>query len=107
MSYSAAHVETVYKGTPHYCYPADVFFAVLEYYAFDAGANIKTQARDNLRLLAGSKLRELIYSQVGYDPTKRMQSGFEKWHARIALNYQSALKAISTFSTRPTPSSMS
>jgi hypothetical protein len=63
---------------------------VLEYYAFDAGANCQVEARDNFRTLAGSKLREMIYNQVGYDPsgTKR----FAKWHERIALNYQSAPK---------------
>jgi hypothetical protein len=50
--------------------------------------------RDNFRLLAGSKLRELIYSQVGYDPTKVNAKRFEKWHERIALNYQSAPKGF-------------
>lgn len=80
-----AHYEIQYKGTVNYCYPADVCIAVLEYYAFDVG---KTQARDNFRILAGSKLRELIYSQVGYDPTGRHK--FDKWHERIALNFQSA-----------------
>jgi hypothetical protein len=90
VSYPAAHVEAIYKGTTHYCYPADVCLSVLEYYAFDAGPNVQTQARDNFRLLAGSKLRELIYSQVGYDPSKKHAKRFEKWHERIALNYQSA-----------------
>ncbi len=93
-SYAAAHVEVVHRGTIHYCYPADVCLAVLEYYAFDAGANCQPQARDNFRLLAGSKLRELIYSQVGYDPTKTNTKRFEKWHERIALNYQSAPKGF-------------
>jgi hypothetical protein len=64
----------------------------LEYYALDAGPNTQPQARDNFRLLAGSKLRELIYSQVGYDPTRINTKRFEKWHERIALNYQSAPK---------------
>lgn len=62
--------------------------AVLEYYAFDAGQNCQPEARDNFRLLAGSKLRELIYSQLGYDPTGKDR--FKSWHDRIALNYQSA-----------------
>lgn len=94
-TYSTAHVEVVHRGTTHYCYPADVCLAVLEYYAFDAGSNTQPQARDNFRLLAGSKLRELIYSQVGYDPTKTNTKRFEKWHERIALNYQSAPKVFS------------
>jgi hypothetical protein len=86
----AAHIEIVHKGTRHYCYPAEICLAILEYYGFDAGANCQPQARDNFRLLAGSKLREMIYSQVGYDPTGAKSHRFEKWHERIALNYQSA-----------------
>jgi hypothetical protein len=62
----------------------------LEYYALDAGPNTQPQARDNFRLLAGSKPRELIYSH--YDPTRINTKRFEKWHERIALNYQSAPK---------------
>lgn len=92
VSYPVAHVEATHKGTTHYCYPADICLAVLEYYAFDAGANCQPQARENFRLLAGSKLRELIYSYAGYDPTKKNAKRFEKWHERIALNFQSAPK---------------
>ena len=86
------HIEVTHKGQVHYCYPSDVCLAILEYYAFDAGQNLQTQARDNFRLLAGSKLKELIYSQVGYDPTGKQTKKFDKWHERIALNYKSAPK---------------
>lgn len=94
--YSApnAHVEVIHAGRMHYCYPAEVCLAVLEYYAFDAGPNCQPEARDNFRMLAGSKLREMIYSQVGYDPTGQNASKFDKWHERIALNYQSAPKGF-------------
>lgn len=85
-----AHIEIDHKGQTHYCYPADVCLAVLEYYAFDAGQNCQPQARDNFRILAGSKLRDLIYAQVGYDPTGAHVNKFRDWHERIALNYQSA-----------------
>lgn len=85
-----AHIEIPHKGITHFCYPAEVCLAVLEYYAFDAGANTQEQARANFRLLAGSKLRDMIYSRVGYDPTGRNR--FEKWHERLELNYQSAPK---------------
>jgi hypothetical protein len=61
-------------------------------YAFDAGVNCQPEARDNFRLLAGSKLRELIYSQLGYDPTGKLADRFKNWHDRIAINYQSAPK---------------
>jgi hypothetical protein len=90
--YQTAHVEAQHRGIAYYCYPADVCLAILEYYAFDAGANCQRQARDNFRLLAGSKLRELIYSYVGYDPTQLHAQRFANWHDRIALNYQSAPK---------------
>lgn len=93
-SSSTAHFEISHRGTTHYCYPAEICLAVLEYYAFDAGANCQPEARNNFRLLAGSKLRDLIYSQVGYDPTGRYQDRFAKWHERLALNYQSAPKGF-------------
>lgn len=86
----AAHVELAHKGIKHYCYPAEICLAVLEYYAFDAGENCQPEARANFRLLAGSKLRDMIYSSVGYDPTGEKR--FDKWHERIALNYKSAPK---------------
>lgn len=89
---SAPHIEVGHAGRIHYCYPDRVCLAILEYYAFDAGANCQKEARDNFRLLAGSKLRELIYSQVGYDPNGVHTNKFEKWHERVALNYQSAPK---------------
>jgi hypothetical protein len=89
-SANAAHMEIVHAGRTHYCYPVEICLAVLEYYAFDAGANCQEPARDNFRLLAGSKLRELIYSQLGYDPDGRLSDRFKNWHDRIALNYQSA-----------------
>jgi hypothetical protein len=90
----AAHIEIQHKGTPHYCYPAEISLAILEYYAFDAGPNFQPQARDNYRLLAGSKLRDLIYSQVGYDPARKVPNEFKHWHERLALNYQSAPKGF-------------
>jgi hypothetical protein len=90
----SAHIAVPVKGVDHYCYPAEVCLAILEYYAFDAGVNCQPQARDNFRLLAGSKLREMIYSQVGYDPTGRYRDRFKKWHERIALNHQSAPKGF-------------
>jgi len=86
----APHIELTHKGIGHFCYPANVCLAVLEYYAFDAGANVSQTARENYRKLAGSKLQEMIYSQVGYDPSGADR--FRKWHERLELNYQSAPK---------------
>jgi hypothetical protein len=86
----SAHVEIIHNGRLNFCYPAEVCLAVLEYYAFDAGVNCQQQARDNFRMLAGSALRDMIYTQVGYDPSGAHSTRFESWHERIALNYQSA-----------------
>lgn len=91
---SSAHIEIIHKGIVHFCYPAEICLAILEYYAFDAGTNCQPQARDNYRLLAGSQLREMIYSQVGYDPTGQYIDRFKKWHERIELNHQSAPKGF-------------
>jgi hypothetical protein len=85
-----AHAEVYHAGRLHYCYPAEICLAVLEYYAFDAGTNCQPEARDNFRLLAGSKLREMIFAQVGYDPSGANSKRFDKWHERISLNYQAA-----------------
>jgi len=88
---SNAHVEVMHKGVVHYCYSADVSLAIMEYYAIDAGVNVSEKARDNYRILAGSRLRDMIYSQVGYDPASRQGNDrFGKWHERLALNFQSA-----------------
>jgi hypothetical protein len=88
FSASATHIRIQRSGKIHYCYPADICLAILEYYAFDAGSNIQEPAKKNFRLLAGSKLKELIYRHVGYDPTG--SNRFAKWHERIALNHKSA-----------------
>jgi len=85
----AAYIETTDGQRTIHAYPEAVCLAVLEYYAFDA-ARPRETARDNYRILAGKALRDLIYSQVGYDPTG--QDRFKHWHDRIALNYQSAPK---------------
>lgn len=89
-SYESAHIEVPHKGITHYCYPVEVCLAVLEYYAMDAGSNVQPEARKNYRILAGSKLRDMIYSQVGYDPTGGISEHLRRWHERIELNHQSA-----------------
>lgn len=87
----AAHIETTDGKRPIHAFPDAICLAVLEYYAFDA-AKPRPTARDNYRILAGQALRELIYSQVGYDPDGGTQETLRKWHERIELNHQSAPK---------------
>jgi hypothetical protein len=89
----AAYIETTDGSRTIHAYPEAICLAVLEYYAFDA-AKPREIARDNYRILAGKALRDLIYSQVGYDPTGRHTDRFKAWHDRIGLNYQSAPKGF-------------
>jgi hypothetical protein len=84
---SKCHLEVPHKGVTHFCYPAEVCLAVLEYYAFDAGANCQPEARDNYRILAGSKLREFIYTQVGYSPAAQIPVSWKMFHDRVSLVY--------------------
>lgn len=83
------HIETTYGARVVHAYPDAVCLAVLEYYAFDA-QKPRDAARDNYRILAGKALQDLIYAQVGYDPTGRSAHKFDKWHERVELNYRSA-----------------
>ena len=82
------HIECKHGGRTIFAYPDHVCLAILEYYAFEAGANVKQEAIQNFRTLAGQALRDFIYRQVGYDPTGNDR--FAKWHERIELNHQSA-----------------
>ena len=75
-----------------YAYPDMVCLAILEYYAFDAGTNIKEAAKKNYRLLAGKALREFIYAQVGYDPTNSLPTVWKIFHDRVSLTYNSIPK---------------
>lgn len=90
LVFSDAHIEINYKGISHYCYRAEICLAIISYYAFDAGINCQPEARKNFRILAGSKLRDMIYSQVGYAPKGAYVEPLRKWHERIELNHQSA-----------------
>lgn len=61
--------------------------AVLEYYAFDAGKNVRDQAKDSYRLLAGAGFRGFIYTKVGYDPRKSLPIAWQQFHDRVSLVY--------------------
>jgi hypothetical protein len=76
------------KSGPFYAYPDVVCLAILEYYAFDA-AETKQDAQKNFRLLAGTALRNFIYTHVGYDPTNAVPHVWKQFHDRISLTYNS------------------
>ena len=82
-----AHIEVRDGGTAIYAYPDTVCLAVLEYYAFEAGANKQQQAQDNFRILAGKALQDFIYAQVGYDPDNNVPLPWKQFHDRVSLTY--------------------
>ncbi|WP_271610806.1 hypothetical protein [Bradyrhizobium sp. CCBAU 21360] len=66
-------------------YPDYVCLAILEYYAFEAGANVKPEAVQNFRQLAGMALREFLYTQLGYSPAARVPDSWSLFHDRVSL----------------------
>lgn len=67
-------------------HPDSVCMAVLEYYAFEAGAGVTEQALTAFRLLARRSLREFIYTSVGYDPDNLLPEKWKHYHDRLLLN---------------------
>jgi hypothetical protein len=74
-----------------YAYPDILCMAILEYYAFDA-ANPPGEAKKNFRLLAGTALRNFIYTQVGYDPQNAVPVAWRQFHDRVSLTYNAVPK---------------
>ena len=85
----APHIEIEQISGTFYAYPDALCIAVLEFYAFDAGANIRQRAIDNFRTLAGKALQEFIYTQVGYDPRNEVPAVWKQFHDRVSLTYSS------------------
>jgi hypothetical protein len=83
----APYVEVSDGNRTLYAYPDAVCLAVLEYYAFEAGANCRDDARRNFRILAGKALQEFIYAQVGYDPNNTVPEVWRQFHDRVSLTY--------------------
>jgi hypothetical protein len=83
------HLEVVHRGRKIFAYPDAVCLAILEYYAFEAGANNKSDALKNFRTLAGNGLHDFIYAQCGYDPNKSVPEAWKQFHDRVSLTYGS------------------
>lgn len=81
------YMEVIERGVTTYLYSDVVSLAILEYYAFEAGANVKEEAQKNFRLLANKALRDFIYTQIGYDPKNSVPPAWKAFHDRIALAY--------------------
>jgi hypothetical protein len=81
------HIQTKDRsGRLIYAYPDTACAAILEYYAFEAGANCKEEAKAAFRELAGQALRDFIYREVGYTPNTASQV-WQQFHDRVSLNY--------------------
>ena len=91
-AFNAPYIAIQQRSGTFYAYPDAVCLAILEYYSFDAGQNIREEAKKNYRLLAGKALREFIYTQVGYDPANNLPSEWRQFHDRISLTYNSVPK---------------
>jgi len=90
-SVSMPYIQIKQPSRTFYAYPDTVCLAFLEYYAFDAGANIKDEAKKNYRLLAGHALREFIYKQIGYNPNNALPQQWKQFHDRVSLTYNRVL----------------
>ena len=86
---SMPYVRAMRGGQVFLAYPDAVCAAILEYYAFEAGANYKEQARKNFRILAAKGLRDFIYTQVGYSPDAPEVLAWRQFHDRVSLLHDS------------------
>ena|ERR1035438_1673964 len=86
VSMNSPYIPVEQRSGTFFAYPEAVCSAVLEYYAFDAGTE---EAKKNFRLLAGTALRNFIFTQVGYDPDYRVPDAWRQFHDRVSLTYNS------------------
>lgn len=77
------HLTLADGGRTMFAYPDYVALAILEYYAFEAGTNVRDEAVKNFRILAGNGLREFIYTQVGYSPRGGIPLAWQEFHDRV------------------------
>ncbi len=75
-------------GDEH-AFPDAVCMALLEYYAFEAGANCTQDARKNYRVLARKSFRDFIYQQCGYDPSNAVPALWQPYIDRVSLLHNS------------------
>lgn len=84
------YVTSWQKGNAtFFAYPDYACLAILEHYAFESTGKTREIAVKNYRSLAGHTLREFIYNQVGYDPSKHIPAEWRQFHDRVSLVYNS------------------
>jgi hypothetical protein len=84
---SAAHVPVKVRGQTYFAYREEISLAIIEYYAFDAGAQCQDEAKDNFRVLARMGFRAAIYETVGYSPLRDVDDQWRAFHDRVSLVY--------------------
>jgi hypothetical protein len=85
---NSAHVKVPGKSGDVFAYSDTVCLAVLEWYAFEAGQQLQPEALKNFRRLAGQKLRELIYREVGYKPEPAIPLAVQQFLDRVTANHE-------------------
>lgn len=83
---SAPYIAITENNSTYYAFPASSCMAFLEYYAFEAGANLRKEALDSFRKLAQKGMRDFIYSQLGYDPNE-VPIAWKQFHDRVTVTY--------------------
>lgn len=84
----SAHIKVPGKSGEVFAYPDSVCLAILEWYAFEAGPQLQPEALKNFRRLAGQKLRELIYREVGYKPEADIPLAVQQFLDRVTANHE-------------------
>lgn len=87
------------NGAVHHAFPEKVVIAVLEYYSFHAGINVKKKAQSNYRLLAVRHFKDFIYDQVGYK-ARTSPDLFQQYLDRVSLLHNSVPDGFLAYSTR-------
>jgi hypothetical protein len=87
FSDSKLFVEVEVDGSKHHAFKEPVCMALLEYYAFEAGPNIREQAQRSYRTFARSSLRAFVYTQVGFDSKNYLPISWTNFRDRVSLTY--------------------
>ena len=83
---TVAFMAVIKDGTIQHAVPSAVCMAVLEYYAFEAGASNEAAAK-SYRTLARKGFNDFIYAQVGYNPSGAASVAWKQFHDRVSLTY--------------------
>lgn len=83
------YTRTKDSSAETHAYTDAVCMAILEYYAFDSAQGAGTIALQNYRILARDSFRNFIYKRCAFDPNKQLAAGWQNFHDRVSLTYDS------------------